>query len=129
MLKLNKKNSQRQLKVSEYLKRSLSQILSNYVYRIDRERYFSVNVSEVNISIDLKIAQVFVIPFSQMKSAINSEEIEKKLREDTYLIRKKLSSNIGLRYTPKIIFRVDDLISESQKIEDLFKDPRIAQDL
>ena len=64
-----------------------------------------------------------------MKSAINSEEIEKKLREDTYLIRKKLSSNIGLRYTPKIIFRVDDLISESQKIEDLFKDPRIAQDL
>ena len=77
MLKLNKKNSQRQLKVSEYLKRSLSQILSNYVYRIDRERYFSVNVSEVNISIDLKIAQVFVIPFSQMKSAINSEEIEK----------------------------------------------------
>ena len=129
MLKLNKKNSQRQLKVSEYLKRSLSQILSNYVYRIDRERYFSVNVSEVNISIDLKIAQVFVIPFFQMKSAINSEEIEKKLREDTYLIRKKLSSNIGLRYTPKIIFRVDDLISESQKIEDLFKDPRIAQDL
>ena len=77
MLKLNKKNSQRQLKVSAYLKRSLSQILSNYVYRIDRERYFSVNVSEVNISIDLKIAQVFVIPFSQMKSAINSEEIEK----------------------------------------------------
>ena len=129
MLKLNKKNSQRQLKVSEYLKRSLSQILSNYVFRIDRDVYFGVNVSEVNISIDLKTAQVFVIPFLRMKCSLNSEEIEKKLREDTYLIRKKLSSNIGLRYTPKIIFRLDDLISESQKIEDLFKDPKIAQDL
>ena len=129
MLKLRKKNSQRQLKVSEHLKRSLSQILSDYTFRINSELYFNVTVSEVNISIDLKVAQVFVIPFSQKQRLITQLDIEKILQQETYIIRKKLSSNVGLRHTPKIFFRLDELTSQSQKIEDLFKDPKIAQDL
>ena len=46
-----------------------------------------------------------------------------------YAIRKKLGSNIGLRFTPRLYFKIDSLASEAKKIDDLFKNPKVAQDL
>ena len=62
MLKLRKKNSQRQLRVSEHLKRSLADIMKSYTFN-NPVIPFNLVISEVNISIDLKIAYVFVMPF------------------------------------------------------------------
>ena len=129
MLKLGKKNSQRQLKVSEYLKRALSEILQQYLFKSGKDSFFSIIISEVNISMDLKIAKIFVIPFSENNMSINDEEVLEALNLENQTIRKKLGSNIGLRFTPKLYFRTDSLALEAKKIDNLFKNPKVAQDL
>ena len=58
--------SQRQLRVSELIKRNISKILidSNF-YDLNRKNY-SASVSEVRCSADLKIATVYVLPFNHI---------------------------------------------------------------
>ena len=129
MLKLGKKNSQRQLKVSEHLKRALSEILQQYLFKSGKDSFFSITISEVNISMDLKIAKIFVIPFSENNMSIKDEEVLEALNLENQTIRKKLGSNIGLRFTPKLYFRTDSLALEAKKIDNLFKNPKVAQDL
>ena len=129
MLKLGKKNSQRQLKVSEYLKRALSEILQQYLFKLGEDSFFSITISEVNISMDLKIAKIFVIPFSENNMSIKDEEVLEALNLENQTIRKKLGSNIGLRFTPRLYFRTDSLALEAKKIDNLFKNPKVAQDL
>ena len=129
MLKLGKKNSQRQLKVSEYLKRALSEIFQQYVFKSRKDSFFAITISEVNVSIDLKTAKIFVIPFSENNMAITNEEVLEVLNSENQTIRKKLGSNIGLRFTPKLYFKTDSLAVEAKKIDNLFKNPKVAQDL
>ena len=129
MLKLGKKNSQRQLKVSEHLKRALSEILQQYLFKSGKDSFFSIIISEVNISMDLKIAKIFVIPFSENNTRIKDEEVLEALNLENQTIRKKLGSNIGLRFTPKLYFKTDYLALEAKKIDNLFKNPKVAQDL
>ena len=129
MLKLGKKNSQRQLKVSEYLKRALSEIFQQYVFKSRKDSFLAITISEVNVSIDLKTAKIFVIPFSENNMAITNEEVLEVLNSENQTIRKKLGSNIGLRFTPKLYFKTDSLAVEAKKIDNLFKNPKVAQDL
>ncbi|MDC3090850.1 30S ribosome-binding factor RbfA [Rickettsiales bacterium] len=129
MLKLGKKNSQRQLKVSEYLKRSLSELLQSFVFQSSNDNFFSIIISEVNVSIDLKIAKVFVIAFSKDNLSITDEDVLQALDKEKQIIRKKLGSNIGLRFTPRLNFKIDSLALEAKKIDNLFKNPKVAQDI
>ena len=128
MLKLRKKNSQRQLKVSEHLKRSLADIMKSYTLN-NPVTPFHLVISEVNVSIDLKVAYVFVNPFWLSKKRLEDDEVIQILVKEVSNIRKRLCAYIALRFTPKIIFKIDKVLQESQKIENLFRDPKIAQDL
>ena len=78
---------------------------------------------------DLKIAKIFVIPFSENNMSIKDEEVLEALNLENQTIRKKLGSNIGLRFTPRLYFRTDSLALEAKKIDNLFKNPKVAQDL
>ena len=125
-----KKNSSRQLKVSELLKRRLAEILVSYSFRVDEKNIFTITISEVNVTPDLKIAHIFFTPFWQKKNKITPEEtLIKLVYENSNNIKKKLSNNIDLRFTPKLIFKLDKLIHETSKIEELLKSPKVAQDL
>ena len=128
MLKLRKKNSQRQLKVSEHLKRSLADIMKSYTFN-NPVIPFSLVISEVNVSIDLKIAYVFVNPFWLSEKKLEDDEVIQILVKEVPNIRKRSCAYIALRFTPKIIFKIDNVLQESQKIENLFRNPKIAQDL
>ena len=129
MLKLNKRNTARQLKVSEQVKRYLADITKNHSFGLEKESLFTITVSEVNISIDLKNAYVFIVPFLQNGKELNDQDVLDLVYKDSYLIKKKLSANLALRYTPKLIFKIDKLDRESQKIDSLFNNPKVAQDL
>ena len=78
MLKLKKKNSQRQLKVSEHLKRSLADIMKSYTFN-NPAIPFNLVISEVNISIDLKVAYVFVSPFWLSEKKLGENEVIGKI--------------------------------------------------
>ena len=128
MLKLKKRNHQRQLKISEHLKRSLSDITKSYFFE-NIDTPFKILISEVNVSIDLKTAYVFVLPIWLKEKKLEELLFLEILRGEAHVFRKKLSTYLSMRYTPKIIFKIDTLEKDSQKIENLFNDPKIAQDL
>ena len=124
-----KSKSSRKYKVSEYIKRSLSEIFHHHNFSDNNGNSFYLNISEVNISSDLKNAFVFVTHFSRNGFFISDEEIISIAKKDLHLIKKKLASNLSLRFTPKITLQVDELPNQTKKIEKLFKDPRVSQDL
>tara|TARA_B100000989_G_scaffold230067_1_gene176948 strand:- start:5908 stop:6297 length:390 start_codon:yes stop_codon:yes gene_type:complete len=128
MLRLKKKNHQRQLKISEHLKRSLSEISNNCFFE-NIDTPFKILITEVNVSIDLKTAYVFVLPIWLKDKKLGELEFLEVLHGETYVFKKKLGTYLSMRYTPKIVFKIDTLEKESQKIEDLFNDPKISQDL
>ncbi len=128
MLKLKKRNHQRQLKISEHLKRSLSDITKSYFFE-NIDTPFKILISEVNVSIDLKTAYVFVLPIWLKEKKLEELLFLEILRGEAHVFRKKLGTYLSMRYTPKIIFKIDTLEKDSQKIENLFNDPKIAQDL
>jgi len=128
MLKLKKRNHQRQLKISEHLKRSLSDITKSYFFE-NIDTPFKILISEVNVSIDLKTAYVFVLPIWLKEKKLEELLFLEILRDEAHVFRKKLGTYLSMRYTPKIIFKIDTLEKDSQKIENLFNDPKIAQDL
>ena len=109
--------SQRQLRVGEMIKQSLSMIFLKDEAKIPDIRTKEITVTEVRMSPDLKTAKVFVLPLGGK----NSEEIIRKLREFSFIIRKVLSKKIVMKFLPKLFFVKDESFDYAEKIENLIK--------
>ena len=109
--------SQRQLRVSELIKRNIAKILidSNF-YDQDRKNY-SASVTEVRCSADLKIATVYVLPLDQ----IGSQELIVFLNKNKNAIRHALGKELSLKYLPDLRFKEDLLIKQIEKTNQIFK--------
>ena len=109
--------SQRQLRVSELIKRNISKILidSNF-YDQDRKNY-SASVSEVRCSADLKIATVYVLPFNQ----IDPQELTSFLGKNKNAIRHALGKELSLKYLPDLRFKEDTLFKQIEKTNQIFR--------
>ena len=117
MSKLGKPISQRQLRVGEMIKQSLSMIfLREETKRPDLDTK-SVTVTEVRMSPDLKTAKIFVIPLGGK----DKEKIIEKLKEFSFVIRKVLSKKIMVKFMPKLFFVNDDSFDYAEKIENLIR--------
>ena len=77
----------------------------------------SITVTEVKMSQDLKIAKAYVLPLGGK----DTEEVIKKLKEYSFLIRKVLSKKVIMKYLPKLLFAKDDSFEYAEKIENLIK--------
>ena len=77
----------------------------------------TITVTEVKMSQDLKIAKAYVLPLGGK----DTDEVIKKLKEYSFLIRKVLSKKIIMKYLPKILFAKDDSFEYAEKIENLIK--------
>ena len=51
----------------------------------------------------------------------NADEIIKKLKEFSFVIRKVLSKKIIMKYLPKLLFVKDESFDYAEKIENLIK--------
>ena len=69
------------------------------------------------MSQDLKIAKAYVLPLGGK----DTDEIIKKLKEYSFLIRKALSKKVIMKFLPKILFVKDDSFEYAEKIENLIK--------
>ena len=107
--------SQRQLKVGEELRHLISSALlrsSFYDEHIDNN---NITVTEVNVSPDLKNAKVYVMPLG----GENKLNVLNSLNKVTGRLKKIISSNISLRQTPKLIFKIDETFEYAKKINDI----------
>ena len=109
--------SQRQLRVSELIKR----ILADLILRMDfYDAHFaasSISVSEVRCSPDLKLAKAYVLGVGES----NTEEIIKLLNSNKKELRFQLGKSLDLKYTQEIKFIKDNSIDQMIKTEKLLK--------
>ena len=117
MGKFGKIVTQRQLRVGEMIKQSLSMIFIRNEAKVPNLETNTITVTEVRMSPDLKIAKAYVLRLGGK----NAEEIIDVLKEYSFLIRKILSQKVTMKFLPKILFRKDESFEYAEKIENLIK--------
>jgi ribosome-binding factor A len=115
--KIKKPISQRQLRVCEMIKQSLSMIFIRNEAKVPNLETKTVTVTEVKMSQDLKIAKAYVMPLGGK----DADEVIIKLKEYSFLIRKILSQKVFMKFLPKLLFRKDESFEYAEKIENLIK--------
>ena len=115
--RIGKPISQRQLRVGEMIKQSLSMIFLKNEAKVPKLETNTITVTEVRMSQDLKIAKAYVLPLGGK----DADESVEKLKEYSFLVRKILSQKIIMKFLPKLIFRKDESFEYAEKIENLIK--------
>ncbi len=109
--------SQRQLKVGEMLRHTLSTVLLRQEFYDPRLKGVSLTVSEVRASPDLRNATAFIYPLA----GSNAEDVLPALQEAEPEIRRAVASNIVLKYMPRFTFKLDKSFEEASRINMLLK--------
>ena len=115
--RIGKPISQRQLRVGEMIKQSLSMIFLRNEAKLPNLETNTITVTEVKMSQDLKIAKAYVLPLGGK----DADEVIIKLKEYSFLIRKILSQKVIVKFLPKLLFRKDESFEYAEKIEYLIK--------
>ena len=120
-----KEPSQRQLRVSQEIKKVITSVLERGDFRSEEIRHAFITVTEVRVSADLKYAFAYIMTLNGKNLGIVLE----MLNAEKGIFKKEIASKLQLRYTPELTFRVDDTFAEVDRIEKLFRHPKVAQDL
>lgn len=120
-----KELSQRQLRVGQEIKRVITSVLERGDLRSEEVRKAFITVTEVRVSPDLKYATAYVMTLNGKDLGLVLE----MLQAEAYVFKKQIAAKLQLRYTPDLTFRADDTFSEVDRIEKLFRDPKVQQDL
>ena len=115
--RIGKPISQRQLRVGEMIKQSLSMIFIRNEAKVPNLETNTITVTEVRMSQDLKIAKAYVLPLGGK----NAEEIIQILKDNSFMVRKILSKKVTMKFLPKIFFKKDESFEYAEKIENLIK--------
>ena len=122
----NLMSSQRQLRFSELIRSIISEcLLVEDFYNLSFETT-SITISYVKMSKDLRLANVYIMPLGGERKT----KIVEELNEKKYIFQKFLSkARLNSKFTPKIIFFLDDSFDEAEKIEKLLLKKNVARDL
>ena len=104
----------RQLRVNEVVKRELSGI-------IGREIHFEtalVSINAVDVAPDLKSAHVFV----SILGAETAASVIDKLEAHRPALQAELSRHVVLKYTPHLIFHLDESIKRGARVLEILDD-------
>lgn len=116
---------QRQLRVGELIRRSLSEVLARgEVHDSDLNR-LSITVSEVSLSNDLKVATCYVMPLGGGDAQLAIAALARNRGE----LRNLVSKGMSLKFTPDLRFRLDETFDRLEETRRLFADERVKRDL
>ena len=107
--------SQRQLRVGELVKKSLSLIFLREETKIPNLDTKCITVTEVRMSPDLKNARAYICPLGGK----DGERIVDILTQFSHIVRKILSKKLDMKFLPKIYFVNDTTFDYAEKIEKL----------
>lgn len=117
--------SQRQLRVGELIRRTLGEIFSRDQIYDEALSGISITVGEVSMSADLKIANVFVSALGKK----NSEKVVDALNINKVDIRKIVTRNVKLKFSPELKFFSDTTFDNMDSIRSLFDRDEIKRDI
>ncbi|MDO4534752.1 MAG: 30S ribosome-binding factor RbfA [Clostridium perfringens] len=104
-------------RINEEVRKEISDIIRNNIK--DPRLTAMVSVTNVSVTKDLRYAKVFVSVFSN-----NDEEKESSflaLKNSAGFVRKELGHRINLRYTPEVLFEIDNSIDKGMYIDSLLQ--------
>ena len=116
--------SQRQLRVGELIRRTLSDVLAHGdVHDPDLNR-MSITVGEVRTSPDLKVATAFVLPLG----GEGREAALAALRRNSSEIRRQVTRHLDLKFSPELRFRIDETFDRMDETRRLFDSEAVRRD-
>ena len=125
ILKRKTEKTSRSYKVSELIRKAISEVLVKNEMPLDIPFRFPISVVKVAMNSDLKIAYIYVITHEN----IEEDEIILKLNSCKHYLSREVTSLINLKFSPKLVFKVDRTIDEISNIEKLLKHEKILNDV
>jgi ribosome-binding factor A len=117
--------SQRQLRVGEVIRRRLSEVLARADHHDAELAGFSITVSEVRASPDLKVATAYVMPLG----GEGEEAALAALRRNRAELRHLVARGLDLKYAPELRFAIDRTFDRMDQARRIFAEPRVQADL
>ena len=117
--------SQRQLRVGELIRRTLSEVLARGdVHDPDLNR-LSITVGEVRTSPDLRIATAYVLPLGGK----GQEDVLKLLARNKGELRRLVSARLALKFAPELRFQLDETFDRLDDTRRMFDQDAVRRDL
>lgn len=104
-------------RINEEVRKEVSDIIRNNIK--DPRLTAMVSITNVSVTKDLRFAKVYVSIFGK-----NEEERQNSflaLKNSSSFVRREIGHRINLRYTPEIIFEIDNSIEHGLHIDALLE--------
>ncbi len=116
--------SQRQLRVGELIRRTLSEVLARGdVHDPDLNR-MSITVGEVRTSPDLRIATAYVLPLGGK----GQDEVIKLLARNKGELRRAVSKKLALKFAPDLRFQLDETFDRMDDTRRMLNQDNVRRD-
>ena len=125
ILKRKTEKTSRSHKVSEIIRKAISEVLVRNELPLDAPFEFPINVVKVEMNSDLKIAYIYVVAHENT----DETEIILKLNSCKQYLSREVTNLINLKFSPKLVFRNDKSINEISNIEKLLRSEKVLNDL
>lgn len=117
--------SQRQLRVGELIRRTLSDVLNRGdIHDPDLNR-LSITVGEVRTTPDLRVATVYVMPLGGTRQ----EDVLALLARNKSELRRAVTRNLTLKFAPELRFQLDETFDRMDETRRLFSQQSVRRDL
>jgi len=117
--------SQRQLRVGELIRRTLSEVLARGdIHDPDLNR-MSITVGEVRTSPDLKVATAFVLPLGGR----GREEAIDALRRNRHELRRAVAKAVTLKFSPELRFVIDETFDRMDDTRRMLAQDTVRRDV
>ncbi|MBO6790727.1 MAG: 30S ribosome-binding factor RbfA [Dinoroseobacter sp.] len=117
--------TQRQLRVGELIRRTLSDLLMRGDIHDPELNAMSITVGEVRMSPDLKVATAYVLPLGGK----NAEAALAALRENRREVRRAVSKALTLKFAPEVRFAIDTTFDQMDETNRILNSAEVRRDL
>ena len=117
--------SQRQLRVGELIRRTLSEVLARGEIHDPELNRIPITVGEVAVTGDLRIATAYVMPLG----GEGRDEMLTALRRNRVELRRAISRGLTLKHSPELKFAIDETFDRLEASRRMFADDRVRRDL
>jgi ribosome-binding factor A len=117
--------SQRQLRVGELIRRTLSTVLARAEVHDPALNAMSITVGEVRTSSDLKIATVYVMPLG----GFGKDEAIEALKRNKGELRRLLGKDLKLKYLPDLRFVIDQTFDQMDATREMLSRAEVRRDV
>ena len=125
IIKKKYNQSNRHFKVTENIKKAISEILLRNELPIESSLNFPLTVIEVKMSDDIRHAYVYISTHEKLEE----KEVLQKLKDSSHYIAKEMNKLVSMKFLPKLIFRFDKTSKNYEKIAELLNSEKVQEDL